>query len=156
MPALGVLLSDEELSHIARGALEVISGEEAGAALRAALPQLRGDQRLGVISSLGRRADVQAVTLLVTLLDDTDPQVVAASVAALGHIPAPEAVSAVLGCVSRADPDTRSAAADAAFRVAQRDAARRQIAGGGRHLSTVRIRRRRTSTVCRTSGLVGS
>jgi hypothetical protein len=54
VPALASVLADEHLNAYARAGLEGIPDPSAAAALRAAAGTLKGDQRIGVINSLGR------------------------------------------------------------------------------------------------------
>ena len=68
VPALAALLPDEHLNCYARGALEVIPGPEAAAALREAAGKLKGLQLVGVLNSIGLRGDANAVNQLTDLL----------------------------------------------------------------------------------------
>ncbi len=120
VPALERLLDDPQLAHLARGALEVIPGPEATAALCAATSRLAAERRLGVIHSLGRRGDTAAVATVTALLDDSDPQLVAASLIALARLPGSESAQAVLDYLRRASPDTLLDAKHAALQAAQR------------------------------------
>ena len=62
VPALAAILPDEDLSHMARYALERIPAAEAAAALRDALPKLNGKLKVGVIGSLGVRRDAESIS----------------------------------------------------------------------------------------------
>src|SRR5437899_6909986 len=53
VPELSALLSDEQLSHSARYALEPMQAPEAGQALLDALPKTKGLIKVGLINSLG-------------------------------------------------------------------------------------------------------
>ncbi len=86
VPALAALLSDAKLSHYARTALEPMPGKAAGAALRDALGSLEGDLLIGVINSLGRRKDSQAIDALAKLRHSDELDVANAASAALGRI----------------------------------------------------------------------
>ena len=86
VPAVAPLLTDEDLSHPARMALEPMADPAAGAALRAALPKVKGKLLVGVISSLGIRRDGQAVEALSGLIHDPDLLVAGTALAALGEI----------------------------------------------------------------------
>ena len=66
--AIANLLPDTELSDIARYALERIPAPEAGKALRDALAKTKGKLKVGVISSLGVRAEADSVAPLKALL----------------------------------------------------------------------------------------
>ncbi|MBS0260674.1 MAG: HEAT repeat domain-containing protein [Planctomycetes bacterium] len=94
--ALAALLPDEQLSHMARYALERITGPEASQALRDALPKLAGKLKLGAIGSLGVRRDSASVSALANLLKDADPAVARAAAQALGLIGTPAAAHALL------------------------------------------------------------
>ncbi len=86
VPALGVLLADRELSHMARYALERIPGPESRRALREAFPKLEGKAKVGLINSLARLRDRGIVPALISALDDPDPEITAAAAMALGRI----------------------------------------------------------------------
>ena len=95
VPALAALLASEELSHMARYALERIPDPAAAQALRDAVPQLTGKLKAGVIGSLGVRKDADSVAMLAALLTDADQVVVRAAACALGDIQTTEAVDAL-------------------------------------------------------------
>lgn len=99
IPVLEPLLSDEQLSHIARYALEPMEGDEASAALRRALSATAGILKAGVIASLGVRRDVAAVPELIPLLNDENGFIVEAAARSLGRIAAPEAITALENAV---------------------------------------------------------
>jgi HEAT repeat protein len=118
VPALAQLLSDEQLANMARYALTRMPAAEAAEALRAALPQLSGELKVGVISSLGDRGDEASVAALKTLLADNDMAVAHAAALALGAIRSPEAAAALLQAAARRE-ELRSAATDAALACAE-------------------------------------
>jgi len=91
VPAVSELLTDADLSHPARMALEPMANPAAGAALRAALPKVQGKLLAGVIASIGMRRDPEAIEALRTLAGQADPAVAGAAVAALGEIGTEEA-----------------------------------------------------------------
>ncbi len=95
VPVLAGMLSDPEVSHLARSALQRIPDPAAGAALRQALPGLHGDLKVGVISSIGMRGDREAVPLLAAALDIGNLVVAEATLAALGRVSGPEALAAL-------------------------------------------------------------
>ncbi len=101
------LLTDNELAHMARMALEPMACPEAGAALRAALGKTTGLLKAGVIGSLAARGDAQAVPELAALLADGDPVVAQAAASALGYIATPEAAEALKTAVAK--PETPAA-----------------------------------------------
>jgi HEAT repeat protein len=91
VPVLTALLMDEELSHMARYALERIPDPEAGTAMRNALPRAAGTLKIGLISSLGVRGEADSVATMKSLLGDRDGAVACAAAHALGAIGSPEA-----------------------------------------------------------------
>ena len=97
VPTLAKLLADTKMSHMARFALERIQAPEAANAMRDALPKVKGDQKVGVISSLGVRKDASSVEPLASLLGDSDTAVARAAAHALGAIRSPQAAKALAG-----------------------------------------------------------
>jgi HEAT repeat protein len=89
VPALAALLTDPQLSHYARFALEPIPDPAADAALLAALGKVKGPILIGVINSLGQRKSSRALDPLGRLLRDSDPAVAQAASAALARIRPP-------------------------------------------------------------------
>jgi HEAT repeat protein len=72
IPALAALLADEQLSHSARYALESMTSPQAEEALINALSKTSGMTRVGIIDSLGFRAEEKAVAPIIPLLKDVD------------------------------------------------------------------------------------
>jgi HEAT repeat protein len=99
VPALAALLADKDNSHMARFALERISGPEAIEAIRKALGSVPVDLKIGMISSLAARGDAACVPMLAGLLAG-DAKIAAAAAEALGTIHTSEALQAL----SAADP----------------------------------------------------
>lgn len=95
LPVLEPMLANEELSHVARYALEPMPGTEADAVLRRALKATSGKLKAGVIASLGVRRDATAVSDLIALLGDKDGFVAEAAARSLGRIGAPEGIQAL-------------------------------------------------------------
>ncbi len=120
VPALSALLSDGELSHMGRYALQRIPDAEAGEALRKALTELDGDLRIGVIESLGGRQDTAATPALSRLLNDSDAATVAAAATSLAKIGTPEAAKALVAAVAKAPDAAKTPVTDACFRCAER------------------------------------
>ncbi len=118
VPALAALLSDAEVSHLARYALERILVPEAGAALREALPKVDGARKAGVIGSLGARRDAASVASLVGLLNDV--ALTDAAAAALGNIGTPEAAKALTAAAKDVFDPGKPAVTDGCFRCAER------------------------------------
>jgi len=117
VPTLAGLLCDEELSHMARYALERIPAAEAGQALRDALAKVEDDQKIGVIASLGVRGEPASVAPLQALLGDDNPAVAQAAAYALGATRGPEAAKALANVEPTAE--TRSAVSDATLACAE-------------------------------------
>jgi len=115
VPALGALLTHEKLSHMARYALERNPAPEAAAALREALPNVKGLLKVGVIGSLGARRDAASGPKLAALLNDADMSIACAAAGALGKIGNSEAAQALraIALDLRLSPILRSAATDA-------------------------------------------
>ncbi|UCF13979.1 MAG: HEAT repeat domain-containing protein [Phycisphaerales bacterium] len=95
VPALAKLLDDEDLSHMARFALQHMPAPQAGAALRQALPQLKGDLKIGLIGSIGQRGDRKAVVQIAKLATDGNDRIARAAMEALGRIGGPQAAEAL-------------------------------------------------------------
>ena len=88
-PALAALLSHPQLSYYARAGLEQIPDASADEALRAALHRVKGSLLIGVINSIGRRADKQAIADMERLRHDPDAEVARAADAALARVRPP-------------------------------------------------------------------
>ena len=127
VPALAALLSDKDLSHMARYALERIADPAAGKAMREALPKVSGLQKVGVVNSLGMRGDAESAGALLSLLGDSDPQIVSAAAAALGRIATPEAAVALLNFKAKAPAALQAVAVDACLDAAARVLKRGQV-----------------------------
>lgn len=124
VPVLVSLLANEELSHMARYALETIPGAGVDEALRDELAKLQGRPLIGVIGSLGVREDPDAVKPLALLLQDPDPQVAQAAARALGSIGTSGAVRAIETAFAKTAPANRLAFCDGLFRCAEAFAAK--------------------------------
>ena len=118
VPALAALLGDKSLSHMARFALERIPGDEAGKALRDALAKVNGEQKIGVITSLGARRDDANVGSLSALLDESDGKLAAAAAHALGAIRSAAAAQALAQAKTNND-DAKNAVTDASLACAE-------------------------------------
>lgn len=86
VPALAPLLSDETLAHYARFALEPMPRGAADDALRAALPNLKGNLLIGVINSLAKRKDPRSVDALSKYVHDSDAEVARAAIEGLAKL----------------------------------------------------------------------
>jgi HEAT repeat protein len=110
--ALGALLTDKKLSHIARYALEYMRYPEVDKALSDALDKTSGKVKVGIINSLAMRGNKQHYDILVPLLKDSDTEVAAAAIWALGRIGSSQAVSTLSERYKYGGKKMRSAAAD--------------------------------------------
>lgn len=127
VPAIAALLTDKELSHMARYALQRIGGPRAVKAIRDAVRGVTGRQKAGMINSLGVMRDTEAVASLVRLLGDSDASVVSAAATALGRIGTSRAAAALGAFRSRAPKSLAVVAANAYL-----DAAEALVASGKR------------------------
>jgi HEAT repeat protein len=93
---LAKLLADEQLSDMARYALESIDDPAAGQALIAALVRLPEKTTIGIINSLGNRAEAAAVPALVLRGETSVAEIRAAAIHALGQIGDEHAARALL------------------------------------------------------------
>jgi HEAT repeat protein len=113
------LLADEELSHIARYALERIPDDEAVSAMRKSMTEVSGNLQIGIINSLGVRRDEQSVVALTRLLNDSNDMTVTAALTALGSIGNAEAADALKAYQNHAPDKLKLVAADAYLRCAE-------------------------------------
>ncbi len=115
VPTLVSLLNDEKMTHMARTALESMPYPEVGVALRDALGKVSDPIKVGIISSLAMRDDVEAVPALSKLLTNDDAGITQAAAKALGMIATPEAIKAVQEALApgAASPGTLSVFCDA-------------------------------------------
>ncbi len=107
IPVLERMLAGEETSDMSRRGLEGISGPAADAALLRGLSALRGDPRLGMISSLGNRKCTAAVPALQRLVRSSDEGEAGAAAEALGRIGGPEAARELTAFFPRAPAGIR-------------------------------------------------
>ncbi|MHC4116137.1 MAG: HEAT repeat domain-containing protein [Planctomycetota bacterium] len=110
--ALGALLADEKLSHIARYALEYMRYPEADKALRDALGKTSGQVKVGIVNSLAMRSNQRNLDALLPLLKDADANVAGSAAWALGRIGSPKAVSALSEYYGSAPRNMQAAVAD--------------------------------------------
>ncbi|MGQ9574149.1 MAG: HEAT repeat domain-containing protein [Thermoguttaceae bacterium] len=128
VPVLAGLLGDEQLSHMARYALEPIPDPAVDEALRAALERLKGRPLVGVIVSLGVRRDPRAVEPLARMLRHAEADVVQAAARSLGRIGTPQAARALLDSLEAAPAPSRPAFCEGLLRAAEALAAAGQAA----------------------------
>jgi HEAT repeat protein len=120
VPALAQLLTDQDLSHMARYALERIGGPESVKAMRDALPKVNGALKAGMIESLGARRDGASVDILTDLAGGSDKTLAFAAINALGKIGTPEAAKSLSDMVKKAPDELKPIAADACLACAER------------------------------------
>jgi len=97
VPALAKLLTDQELSQMARYALARIPGEAVDRALLDALNKTGGANKLGIINTLGNRRSNAAVEPLTKLLSGDQGEAASEAARALGRIGTPAAAQALEG-----------------------------------------------------------
>jgi len=117
VPASAALLPDQDLSHMARYALEDNPAPEAGQALLSSLPKLEGKAKAGVIATLGVRREAAAVGPLQALLSDSDPAIALAAARALGGIGSLAAAKVLVA--SKPNAANKDAIADASLKCAE-------------------------------------
>ena len=88
-PALAALLDSPQLSLYARTALETLPDRGADGALRGALGTVQGKLMAGVINSIGKRRDANALGALEKLRHHSDSDVAGSANAALARIRPP-------------------------------------------------------------------
>lgn len=118
--AIEPLLTDPELSHMARYALERMPAEEATVALRKALSNAPDNLLPGIINSVGNREDMQATQKLIELSQKDDSEVSRAALSALGEIATPEAREVVIKQIGKGSPAFQRTAYDAALSIADK------------------------------------
>ena len=89
VPVLAAMLADEKLSDCARLALEAIPDASVDEALRAALEETDGIQRIGVVNTIGERGDQEAVAALLEMRNNPDGDLSKAVETALRKIAPP-------------------------------------------------------------------
>ena len=86
VPAVAALLTDEQLSHMARYVLLPMHNIAADTALRVALTQTTGAVRIGIVNTLGDRHDKGALTAIAPLASTGDELTCRAALNAIGKI----------------------------------------------------------------------
>jgi len=124
VPAVAAFLNNEKLGDFAIGALQRIPGQEAEAALIAALSDLKPPRQIGAINALGERQAAKATGPLVGLLGSNNAEVALAAANALALIGGREAGEAVWSHVRDLAARDRLPYADALLQCAA-DCARR-------------------------------
>jgi HEAT repeat protein len=114
--ALASLLTDSQLSHSARYALESMPAAEAQNALTRALSRTSGLLQAGIINSLGVRGETGAVPQLAKWLCGSDESVAVASAEALGRIGGKKALAALQKAASTSTGNIHKARVDGILR----------------------------------------
>ena len=102
LPALAALLPNPRMSYMARYALEGIGSLAAKKTLREMLAKTKDQQKTGVIISLGRLADPEAVPPIAAQLkeeNETLCEVCLIALGRIGNVPAADALQAFAGKV---------------------------------------------------------
>jgi len=122
---LAALLGDEQLSHMARYALEPIPDPSVDAALRDALGKVKGKPLVGVITSLGVRRDAEAVQPLLQILmqNQAGPYALSAALRSLGQIGNTAAAEALKASLDHAPREGMHEVHEGLLRCAERLAA---------------------------------
>lgn len=113
VPPLARMLVRGETNDMARFALEAIPGAAAGRALTDALDRSQGTDKIGIISSLGRRKSEEAVPLLGGIIGGPDKDAAGAAIIALGHIGGKQSAEILVPLLSKAESEKRERAASA-------------------------------------------
>jgi HEAT repeat protein len=119
VPVLAAMLADPKTAEMARFALERIPGAAVDRALRDALAKSTGRTRLGIVNTLGIRADAGAVPTLRPLALGTQAAEAAAARSALARIADTAAVAALAEAYAK-DKSAAEPYLQAADRLAQR------------------------------------
>lgn len=86
VPSVAKLLTNEQLSHMARTALVGIRDSSVDDALLDAMKKTQGNVRVGIVNTMGDRGDTDALKPLAALLKDGDEATLAAALNAIGKI----------------------------------------------------------------------
>jgi len=123
VPALAKLLTDEDLSHLACFALELIPSASADKALRDALGKTKGKTKVGIINALASRGNSKSVHVICGLLNNPDKEVSKAAAAMLGKLGGAEAADTLGKALPKASQDVYTDLADAYLKCADKFAA---------------------------------
>jgi HEAT repeat protein len=123
LPALSLLLTNDETAGIACLALTTYPPGRADEILRDALMSAAGTARIQIINTLGDRRDSKAVKVLVQLAADADLSTAKAAIAALGKIADQSAWKAIAAMPVAAGPALQPGLTEALLRYAEAHAA---------------------------------
>ena len=118
-PVLAGLLTNPRLSYMARYALEGIGGAAATASLREMLAKTEGRQKIGVVISLGRLADADAVPLVAASFDKGNNELREVILVALGRIGTAAAAEALESLAAGASDGLQNVLIDAQLDAAE-------------------------------------
>lgn len=128
VPTLVELLSDENMNHMARYALEPIDDSSVDDALLEALGKLKGKPLVGVIGSIGVRRDSRAIKPMAKMLRDSDTLVALAAARSLGNIGTFEAAKVLQEALAKSSGDLKLAICEGLFRCAEKLDSKQAIA----------------------------
>lgn len=117
--ALAALQSMPRNAYMARYALEGIASPRARQSLREMLAKAETPQKMGIVISLGRLADTEAVSLLAPLLDQEDDGLRKATLVALGRIGSGAAADVLQAFAAKAPEPLRLTLVDAQLEAAE-------------------------------------
>jgi len=120
VPQLEAMLTDPELSHMARYALGFMEDPAAAVALHRALGKTSGNLQVGILYTLGSRRYREALPDVAKLLGSPDAAMAAAAASALGNIGGAEAVKALETARPKAAEQLRRRIDDALMACADR------------------------------------
>jgi type 1 glutamine amidotransferase/HEAT repeat protein len=117
---LAGMLAEPQTSDIARYALERIPGQAVDEVLRSALSKTTGKEKIGIISTLGVRGDSKSVSVLTAMVQDSNPEIAAAAVSAIGQIAGEEAIAVLEKVKNQTSGSLRQLVLDAYLRCADK------------------------------------
>ncbi len=117
---LAGMLAEPQTSDIARYALERIPGRAVDEVLRSTLSKTTGKEKIGIISTLGVRGDNKSVSVLTAMVQDSNPEIAAAAVSAIGQIAGEEAIAALEKVKGQTSGSLRQLVLDAYLRCADK------------------------------------
>ncbi len=128
VPVLAKMLRNDETTDIALYALERIPDPSVDKALRKAVGKAKGNAKIGIINTIGQRADAGAIKILVKLMNNKNADIADASAAALGKIATPEATAALSKQIDKSNGIPRLVLLDAYLKCADKLATTGKIA----------------------------
>lgn len=108
VPALLTLLPDPNTEYMARMVLESVPGKAVDQRLRAALPDMPVPVQVGIIATLGRRADNRSVGALAAFVINEDETLALNAIRALGSIGSNDALSALNQAKAQVEGHTKT------------------------------------------------